>query len=67
MNVWNECSTYIDKDDFFQLLYGFQLFSSGEKLLKIDGLGRNRSKIDLLKGGVDGFSCFSLIFSYFIF
>ena len=36
-------------------------------LPKVAGHGQNRSKIDHLKGGVDGFSYFSLIFSYFIF
>jgi hypothetical protein len=44
-----------------------QLFSSGEKLSKVAGHGQNRSKMDRLKGGLDGFSYFSLIFSYFIF
>jgi hypothetical protein len=39
-------------------------------LPKVAGHGQNRSKIDHLKGGIDGidgFSYFSLIFSYYIF
>ena len=34
---------------------------------KVTEHGQIRSKIDLLKQGADVFSCFSLIFSYFIF
>jgi hypothetical protein len=51
----------------FQFFNWFHLFPSGKKLLKIAGHSENRSKMDHLKGDVDGFSYFSLIFSYFIF
>ena len=52
---------------FFQLFNWFQLFSSREKLQKVAGHNQNRSKIDHLKVGVDGFSYFllSLLF-YFL-
>ena len=43
------------------------LVSSEAKILKVAGYSQNRSKITLLKGSVDGFSYFSLIFIYFIF
>jgi hypothetical protein len=38
------------------------------KILKVAGQSQNRSEMDLMKtkGVVDGFSYFSLIFSYFI-
>ena len=37
------------------------LFSSGEKLQKVAGQDQNRSKMDKLKGGVDGFNYFLFI------
>ena len=36
-------------------------------ILKITGHSQNRSKMELFKGDVDGFSYFSFTFSYFIF
>jgi hypothetical protein len=38
-----------------------------EKNQKVAEHGQNKTKIDLLKGDVYGFSYLSLIFSYFIF
>jgi hypothetical protein len=43
-----------------------QLFSSEEKIPQVAGHGQNRSKIDFLKEGVDGFSYFHL-FSVILF
>ena len=43
---------------FFQLFNWFQLFSSRKKNWKVAENGHNRSKIDHLEGGVDGFSKF---------
>jgi hypothetical protein len=54
-------------DDFRKLFTWFQLLSSGEKLPKVAGHSHNMLKMDHLQGGVDLFSYFSLIFSYFIF
>jgi len=39
----------------------FQLCSYETKVPKVTRHGQNRSNIDLFKGGIDGFSCFSLI------
>jgi hypothetical protein len=47
----------------FQLFNWFKLFSSGKKLPTHSEMVNNGH----LKGGVDGFSYLSLIFSYFIF
>ena len=38
-----------------------------KEIPKITGHGQSRSWMTFLDGGVDGFSYFSLIFSYFIF
>ena len=51
------------RDDLFQLFNWFKLFSSGKKLPTHSEMVNNGH----LKGGVDGFSYLSLIFSYFIF
>ena len=62
-------TTVFIREDFCQLFKWFQLFSSGEKLLKVAGHSQNRSKIDHLKWVVEGFSYFifspelSLIYS----
>ena len=55
------------REDFFQLFNWFYLFFSGEKLQKVAGYSQNRLKLTILKGGVDGFSYFSLINSYITF
>ena len=46
---------------FFRLFNWFQLFSCEKYILKVAGHGQNRSNRTILKGGVDGVSCFSLI------
>ena len=51
----------------FKVVGALQLSYSGEKLLNVAEHSQNRSKIDHLKGAVDGFSYFSLIFSNLIF
>jgi len=51
---------------FLRYLTDFSYFPL-KKILKVAEHCLNKSKIDLLKGGVDGFNYFSLIFSYFIF
>jgi len=55
------------RDDFVQIFNWFQLFFSENCFPKVAGYDQNRSKMTILKGGVDGVSYFSLIFSYFIF
>ena len=55
----------LKKSDYFQLFNWFQLISSEKQIPSVAGNGQNKSKIYPLKGGVDGFSIFSLIFSYF--
>ena len=45
----------------------FQVFFCEKQILNVAGHGQNKSKMEVLKQGVDGFSYFSLIFSYFIF
>jgi len=49
------------RDDFCQLFNRFQLFSSENCFPKVAGHSQNRSKMTILKGGVYGFSFFSLI------
>ena len=46
---------------------GIIFLSIDKNILKVAGHGQNISKMDHLKVGVDSFSYFSLIFSYFIF
>jgi hypothetical protein len=41
---------------FFQLFNWFQLFLSENSFQKVAGHGQKRSKMTILKGGVDGFS-----------
>jgi hypothetical protein len=57
---------YSIRDDFFHIFNRFQLFL-WKKFLKDVEHSQNRSRLTFLKGGVDGFSYFSIIFSYFIF
>ena len=54
------------RDDFCQLFYltDFSYFPL-ICILKITGYSQNRSKMELFKGDVDGFSYFSFTFSYF--
>jgi hypothetical protein len=52
---------------FFSYLTDFGYFPLIIFFPKVAGHGQKRSKKDILKEGVDGFSYFSLIFSYFIF
>ena len=58
---------YISGIIFFCYLTDFSYFSVKKKFLKIVGQIQNRSKMTFWKGGVDGFSYFTLIFNYFIF
>jgi hypothetical protein len=51
---------------FFSFLTDFSYFPLKRNCRKLLD-SQNRSKIDLLKGGVDGVNYFSLIFNYFIF
>ena len=51
---------------FFQLFNWFQLFSSDKKIPKVTEHSPNSSKMDLLKGGVDGFSFFIDFQLYFL-
>jgi hypothetical protein len=51
---------------FFSYLTDFSYFCTNEKS-KSYRIWSERVKNDILKGGVDGFSYFSMIFSYFIF
>jgi hypothetical protein len=55
------------RDDYFQLFNWYLLFSSEKLNSKCCRTCKNRSKMDILKVGVDDFNYFSLIFSYFNF
>jgi hypothetical protein len=49
------------RDDFLNLFNLIQLISSENCFLKVAGHGQSRAKMTVLKGGVDGFSYFTLI------
>jgi hypothetical protein len=52
---------------FFQLYNWFQLFSFEKENSEVAGYLSEQVNIAILKGDVDDFSYFSLIFSYFTF
>ena len=61
------CLVRNSREDFLQLFYRLQLFSSENCFPKIAGHGQNKSKMTILKLDVDGFSYFSLISVFFFY